>query len=114
MKKISTYHDIQLRITQKAHYGILISIVVLVFFFNFDLICTKTYKNNSRREESLLFMCGRFWKVCSIMVTGHVIKFIWGIESKTTVSLNNFYYTFIFDWLTIILVIYNNSKLFSE
>ena len=26
MKKISTYHDIQLRITQKAHYGILISI----------------------------------------------------------------------------------------
>ena len=30
MKKISTYHDIQLRITQKAHYGILISIVVLV------------------------------------------------------------------------------------
>ena len=27
MKKISTYHDIQLRITQKAHYGILISIV---------------------------------------------------------------------------------------
>ena len=30
MKKISTYHDIQLRITQKAHYGILISIVVRI------------------------------------------------------------------------------------
>ena len=29
MKKKSTYHDILLRIKQKAHYGILISIVVL-------------------------------------------------------------------------------------
>ena len=38
------------------------------------------------------------------------MKFIWGIESKTTVSLNNLYYTFIFDWLTLILVTYNNSK----
>ena len=27
--------------------------------------------------------------------TKNVIKFIWWIESKTTVSLNNFYYTFI-------------------
>ena len=47
-------------------------------------------------------------------ITGYVIKFIWGIENKTTVSLNNFYYTYIFDWLTFILVTYNNSKLFSE
>ena len=31
-------------------------------------------------------------------ITGHVMNFIWGIERKTTVSLNNFYYTFIFDW----------------
>ena len=30
MKTISTYHDIQLRITQKAHYDILISIVMTV------------------------------------------------------------------------------------
>ena len=44
-------------------------------------------------------------------ITGHVIKFIWGIERKTTVLLNNFYYTFIFDWLTLNLVTYNNSKL---
>ena len=37
-----------------------------------------------------------------------------GIEWKTTVSLNNLYYTFIFDWLILILVPYNNSRLFSE
>ena len=32
MKKKSTYHDIQLRITKKAYYGILIYIVVLGWY----------------------------------------------------------------------------------
>ena len=48
------------------------------------------------------------------VMTRHVIKLIWGIKRETTISVNNVYSNLIFDWLTLILMEYNNSKLFAE
>ena len=47
-------------------------------------------------------------------LTGHVMNFIWGIKRETKVSVNILHSNFIFDWLTLILMEYNNSELFAE